>query len=279
MKVMRKFRVLTKKHVFRSLTILSLGIFMTAGLCLPAWAAGSVSIDNRQLKGVSPVFISGSTYVPMRVIFEAMGASITWDGATQSVTAIKGTTTVKITLNSTTAYINGKASPMSTPAKKVGASVMVPVRFVGESLGATVNYNSKTKAVSIMTGAASASGAPMDWETGWVNPLNSISDRQNAISGKFPNVTAADIAILDQITTDLDKLKENVPALKPINPEDGYAMLDYELQWTMAVKQAVQAVIDGDNGTANSMISQANGLREKEKALPEMLPSVYYSNR
>jgi hypothetical protein len=43
-----------------------------------------------------PLILQGRTLVPMRALFEALGATITWDQATQTVTAIKGETVVDL---------------------------------------------------------------------------------------------------------------------------------------------------------------------------------------
>ncbi|MCI3922946.1 stalk domain-containing protein [Paenibacillus sp. TRM 82003] len=91
-----------------------------------------------------PVTINGSTLVPLRDIFEVLGASVSWDPATNEVTATKGTgseqTTVKLTLNSETAYINGREVTLSVPAQTVNNRTVVPLRFVSEALGADVKW-------------------------------------------------------------------------------------------------------------------------------------------
>lgn len=87
--------------------------------------------------------------VPMRKIFEALGATIDWDAPSQTVTATKGNTEIKITIGSETAYINGSSINVTPAAIMVEGRTMVPLRFVSEALGATVQWDSSTRTVTI----------------------------------------------------------------------------------------------------------------------------------
>ena len=70
----------------------------------------SVTIDgNEQKFEQAPAIVNGSTFTPLRAIFEAMGAKVDYEAATRSVTATKGSTTVKLILDQRTVYVNGKA--------------------------------------------------------------------------------------------------------------------------------------------------------------------------
>ncbi len=105
--------------------------------------------DNKLNFAQSPVIEKGTTLVPMRAIFEAMGASVEWDGATQTVTSVKSDTTISLTLNKETATVNGKDISLAVPAKLINGNTMVPLRFVGESLGAEVNWDGESKTITI----------------------------------------------------------------------------------------------------------------------------------
>jgi hypothetical protein len=99
-----------------------LGFVMVSVLfCVsPVVAAPTVQLDGRQLYfDVPPVIDNGRTLVPLRVIFEAMGATVAWDDATKTVTAIKGNTTVILKLGSTTPKVNGVVKTLDVPAKAV----------------------------------------------------------------------------------------------------------------------------------------------------------------
>lgn len=98
---------------------------------------------------VPPVIESGRTLVPLRAIFEALGAQVEWDEATKAVTAKSGEDTVKLTIDKTQAFCNDKEVALDVPAKLVQGRTIVPLRFVSESLGAEVNWNEETQVITI----------------------------------------------------------------------------------------------------------------------------------
>lgn len=100
-----------------------------------------VYIDHQRLYlDVAPVIDQGRTLVPMRKIFEQLGATINWDEATKTVTAVKGDSEIKLTVGKTTVLVKGKSVKLDVPAKVINGRTVVPMRFVGETLGAKVNY-------------------------------------------------------------------------------------------------------------------------------------------
>ena len=98
---------------------------------------------------VDPFIENGRTLVPMRAIFEAIGATVEWDAATETATSKKDGTEVKITKNNTTAYVNGTPVTLDVPAAIYDGRFMVPVRFISESFGCEVGWNGLRKIVTI----------------------------------------------------------------------------------------------------------------------------------
>ncbi|KEO83452.1 hypothetical protein EL26_09535 [Tumebacillus flagellatus] len=98
-----------------------------------------------------PLMYMNRTLVPMRGIFETLGAKVLWDGATDTVTAIRGTSTVSLKLNSTTAYRNGQPYTLDAEPRLVDDRTMVPIRFVAESLGVDVAWDEEKQQVLINT--------------------------------------------------------------------------------------------------------------------------------
>jgi hypothetical protein len=96
-----------------------------------------------------PVNQNGSILVPMRAIFEAMGARVSWEGTAKRVTGTKGSTSIELVIGSKTAKINGKEAALAVPASIINGSTMVPVRFISESLGAGVEWQTDTHTVVI----------------------------------------------------------------------------------------------------------------------------------
>jgi len=126
-----------------------LGVFLTLSISSRAASPSiKVLVDNKQLSQ-SGVMLNGATLVPMRAIFEALGAEVKWEGATRTVTATKGSTEIRLSLGKTDAYINGALKVLSTPAASVDGTTMVPLRFIGEALGAEVKWEGASKTVYV----------------------------------------------------------------------------------------------------------------------------------
>ncbi|WP_338462034.1 copper amine oxidase N-terminal domain-containing protein [Brevibacillus borstelensis] len=103
-----------------------------------------------QVFQMPPVEIDGRTLVPLRAIFEALGAKVEWDEATQTVTATKDNNTIQLTIGSKVAYKNGKKINLDVPAQLFnGDTTMVPIRFVSEALGAKVGWDAYSNSVVI----------------------------------------------------------------------------------------------------------------------------------
>ncbi len=110
----------------------------------------TIMVDGAKLKtDVEPFIENGRTLVPMRAIFEALEAEVLWDETTLTATAVKESTTVKITRDQQTAYINDAAFTLDVPASIYDGRFMVPVRFISESFGAKVEWLEARKTVVI----------------------------------------------------------------------------------------------------------------------------------
>ncbi len=117
-----------------------------------------VILDGRQLTfEVPPVIENGRTLVPLRAIFEAIGASVNWDNKTRTVTSVKGNTTVVLSIGSTRPMVNGQVWPLEVPAKIKNDRTLAPLRFVGEAFGGKVDWNDSTRIITITTSTTSSS--------------------------------------------------------------------------------------------------------------------------
>ncbi len=98
---------------------------------------------------VPPVVVEGRTLVPVRAIFEALGATVAWDQETQTATGTRGDTTVTIQIDNTTAYVNGEAKTLDVPAQLVDNRTMVPARFISEALDCDVTWDQNTQTAAV----------------------------------------------------------------------------------------------------------------------------------
>lgn len=109
-----------------------------------------VVIDGKQLHVSSPPFMeSNRVFVPMRSVFQALGATVVWDGAKQTITAAKDGQKMTLSIGSKTATVNGKTHPLDALPRIVNGQTYVPARFVSEALGATVKWDGHKRIVSI----------------------------------------------------------------------------------------------------------------------------------
>lgn len=141
-----------KKLLFSlSALVLSLTSVVSAFAATP-----TVYVDGEKLvTDVEPFIEEDRTMVPMRAIFEAVGASVTWDQDTQTVISIKNDeatqNVVVLQIGNTSAFVNSESVALDVPAKVINDRTFVPLRFVMESLDANVDWNPDTFTVTVTT--------------------------------------------------------------------------------------------------------------------------------
>ncbi len=114
---------------------------------------GIILNEERLISDVPPQIIEGRTLVPLRAIFEAMDASVSWDDTTKTATAVRADITISLTSNSKTALVKGEAKELDVPATIINGRFVVPARFISETMGAQVSWIAETRTVVINGGA------------------------------------------------------------------------------------------------------------------------------
>lgn len=135
----------------RSATALASAILIFAMAAAPGAAAAPIRlfVDGREIAAdTPPQIVEGRTLVPVRAVAEALGASVKWDPATQTVT-IAGSHSVSLTIGKASAGVDGRAVGLDVPAQIIGSRTFVPVRFVGEAFGYSVAWDGATPAVKL----------------------------------------------------------------------------------------------------------------------------------
>lgn len=96
-----------------------------------------------------PVMKNDRTLIPIRAVASAFGASVKWiDEENKAVIALDGKEIV-IKADDATAYVNGEAHTLDVAATVINDRCYVPLRFIGESFDAKVDYIEKSNAVTI----------------------------------------------------------------------------------------------------------------------------------
>ncbi|HWP98097.1 MAG TPA: copper amine oxidase N-terminal domain-containing protein [Syntrophomonadaceae bacterium] len=146
-------------------TCLILAVMMLTLICVPAQAeeTPTVFLDGQVLSfDVPPMIIDGRTMVPLRGIFEAMGAKVSWDADTNTATGEKDGIKVIVPVGSIFPTINGVAKTLDVPAQIVNGRTLAPLRFVGEAFGGSVSWNADTQTVNI---SSSVPLSPFEYAT------------------------------------------------------------------------------------------------------------------
>lgn len=99
---------------------------------------------------VPPVIVDDRTLVPLRAIFEALGADVEWNGAARTVSARKDATEIRLTIGENVMYVNQSAASLDVPARLIDDRTMVPIRAISEAFRCTVNWNGDEKIITII---------------------------------------------------------------------------------------------------------------------------------
>lgn len=108
-------------------------------------------------RDVQPMMVHGRVMVPLRGVFEEMGATVQWDPVNRSVTAQVPGTKVVLYEGRNVAWVDGAAMNLDAPPMIVRGRTLVPLRFISESLGNDVVWAADTRTVEIATGALGSS--------------------------------------------------------------------------------------------------------------------------
>lgn len=98
-----------------------------------------------------PQMIGTVVMVPLRTVFEKMGATVGWDEASQTVTCTLNGKTAILNVGDSEARVNGQMRYLDLPPRVIGDRTMVPMRFLGDAFGAQVTWNGDSDLVAIDT--------------------------------------------------------------------------------------------------------------------------------
>lgn len=96
-----------------------------------------------------PQIVEGRTLVPVRVISEAFGADVGWEGEERKVTVSLGSNHIEMWIDSSTAFVGGTKVTLEPPPTIISGRTFVPFRFIGEALGGTVQWDADERKVTI----------------------------------------------------------------------------------------------------------------------------------
>ncbi|WP_025025499.1 RCC1 domain-containing protein [Caldalkalibacillus mannanilyticus] len=111
-----------------------------------------VSVGEKELSlDVAPYIdhATSRTFVPIRFVSEALDAKVEWLAQERQIKITEGTHHIVLTIGSSQAIVNGKKMALDAPAEIKNGRAFVPIRFISEVFGASVDYQSQTKKITI----------------------------------------------------------------------------------------------------------------------------------
>lgn len=98
---------------------------------------------------VAPIMENDRTLIPLRGLFEKMGAVVEWDGQNQTAIVTKDDMVLSVKIDHYGAKVNDSCKYMDVPARLVESRTMIPLRFLSEELGYTVIWNDHNNTINI----------------------------------------------------------------------------------------------------------------------------------
>ena len=144
------------KKMIRILLMLTLSVVLLCGGAMAAGNPITVQLDGQQVvfPDAQPRLKGGRTYVPVRAVAETMGADVSYDGETRTVTIVRGERTITMTLGSDQLTITeggeSTTSTMDAAPFLYKGRTYVPIRFAAQALDCMVGWESDSRTVVIV---------------------------------------------------------------------------------------------------------------------------------
>jgi len=155
----RLFRT-TMQATLGGAAALAIGLGTTCPLQAATLPAPAIAVNGSAI-GVSGLQRNNAVFVPVRGVFEKLGADVTYKAPGSIVARKDGRDLARMTVGSRAATVNGASQILSVAPFASQGRVMVPLRLVSEAAGATVAYVSSPRSVQITRKTAAAAVAPV----------------------------------------------------------------------------------------------------------------------
>ncbi|MBQ7901830.1 MAG: SurA N-terminal domain-containing protein, partial [Clostridia bacterium] len=269
--------------------ILALAVVMCM-TCIPAAAEEApitVVLDGEYVQfDVQPTIIDGRTLVPMRAIFEALGAQVEWQGETQTASSQKGDTKVAIQIDNTQMKVNDNEITLDVPARLIDSRTLVPVRAISEAYDCHVSWNSGKRTVVIIsdltnTEIMNVNGASVS--AGYFNYClyNAELNIAQNLGTTMERIAEMWTSSLGDITFDKyisDIAADQVVVLKSAVAEAKKLGLEITEEDTAGIAQTISS-LKANYDSEESYLEVLNQLGTSEAALESYLTDVMYVSK
>ncbi len=272
-----------KRHYY-IISLLSLMILMAISPPVIASTGVPIYLDGQRLvlgpQDVPPVIINGRTMVPVRIISEELGADVTWISNEQPVLIRQGATRVELTLGQKIAYLDGAAVELDAPPVLIQSRIMVPLRFIGQSFGAGVEWDNASRSVHITSAIGELSEPGLTVTEGRASALVLRSSRRLVLeSSSFLPEEGTFTVNLSRVTAEeLTQEIESAPLerleIHPLEDNSLQVVLHFDDAAASLVPQAVlsddeeQLTISWPIGLKQAAFSQSGAIEHFSFGLP-----------
>lgn len=197
----------------RILTTLAVAAFVTASAAAALASGVTVVVNGQQMNfDQPPIERAGRVFVPLRGVFERLGASVVY--ANGVINATGNGRNISLRIGSAQATVNGQTEYVDVAPFLVGARTLVPLRFVAQALGAVVDYNGSNSTVTITGGGANGNtnNAPQQNRSFYLinkRPESATGTASPAIHAEFSEPVRRDTV---RVTIDGTDVTQNVYA-------------------------------------------------------------------
>ncbi len=138
------------KKVFGKILVLSLVLIFCVSFSAYGSTAVKVYVNNELVEfDVKPVIENGRTLVPLRGVFEKLGAIVDWNKDISEVVIKDKYNEIEMILGKNKVIVNGEIKTIEVPSKMINSRTFAPLRFILESLGHTVKWDQDSSSVYI----------------------------------------------------------------------------------------------------------------------------------
>jgi hypothetical protein len=136
---------------FLQLLLIALSLILIVGPSFAQKIAVAVNGQTVRFDGTQPQEVNGRVMVPLRGVLEQLGAKVLWDPELRTATAMRENRVIRLKVDSATAEVDGRPITLDVPAMLMTGRVMVPLRFMAESLGGAVTWDAEQRMVRVAT--------------------------------------------------------------------------------------------------------------------------------
>lgn len=234
----------------------------------------SVTVDGLPVAfDAQPIIQNGRILVPLRAIAEALSIMVTWDGATQTVYATDGKTSVRLQTGNKIAYCNENPISLDVPPLIVNGRTLIPLRFFSEAFNCKVMWSDSENSVRIMSPPKKMT------VIGFYALGDSKTSSWTNLFGKpYPETFSGNTDVVGELALGWYSLDKNGNLLTRSRtgwqrPDGWEKVLEAAQKYNLKTEMVIH-VTDGD-GTISSLLSDEVAMTRAARAIAEEAAKLY----